>query len=94
MNMEEIDGIETAREIRKITKDVYIVFVTAFITYAPEGYKVDAVRYLLKDDESLEKAVNECLDTILQKMVLEENKMIFEFKEGKRKICLENIVYI
>lgn len=94
VNMEEIDGIETAREIRKITKDVYIVFVTAFITYAPEGYKVDAVRYLLKDDESLEKAVNECLDTILQKMVLEENKMIFEFKEGKRKICLENIVYI
>ena len=32
--MEEIDGIETAKEIRKITKDVFIVFVTAFITYA------------------------------------------------------------
>ena len=48
VNMEEIDGIETAKEIRKITKDVFIVFVTAFITYALEGYKVDAVRYLIK----------------------------------------------
>ena len=53
VNMEEIDGIETAKEIRKITKDVFIVFVTAFITYALEGYKVDAVRYLIKDHESL-----------------------------------------
>lgn len=52
--MEEIDGIETAKEIRKITKMFYC-FVTAFITYALEGYKVDAVRYLIKDHESLEK---------------------------------------
>ena len=68
--MEEIDGIETAKEIRKITKDVFIVFVTAFITYALEGYKVDAVRYLIKDHESLEKAMTECMDTILEKMLM------------------------
>ena len=78
VNMEEIDGIETAKEIRKITKDVFIVFVTAFITYALEGYKVDAVRYLIKDHESLEK----------------ENEMTFDFQEGKTTISLENILYI
>ena len=78
VNMEEIDGIETAKEIRKITKDVFIVFVTAFITYALEGYKVDAVRYLIKDHESLEKAMTECMD----------------FQEGKTTISLENILYI
>lgn len=38
VNMRELDGIETAKEIRKITRETYIVFVTAFITYAPEGY--------------------------------------------------------
>lgn len=94
VNMEEIDGIETAKEIRKMTNDVYIVFVTAFINYALEGYKVDAVRYLLKDDECLEKAINECLDTILQKMDYEEHKMVFEFQEGKKGIYLEDIIYI
>ena len=31
VNMEEIDGIETAKEIRKISKDVFIVFVTALL---------------------------------------------------------------
>ena len=81
VNMEEIDGIETAKEIRKISKDVFIVFVTAFITYALEGYKVDAVRYLIKDHESLEKAMTECMDTILDKMDYEENEMTFDFQE-------------
>ena len=94
VNMEEIDGIETAKEIRKITKDVFIVFVTAFITYALEGYKVDAVRYLIKDHESLEKAMTECMDTILDKMDYEENEMTFDFQEGKITISLENILYI
>ena len=79
VNMEEIDGIETAKEIRKITKDVFIVFVTAFITYALEGYKVDAVRYLIKDHESLEN---------------EENEMTFDFQEGKTTISLENLIYV
>lgn len=40
------------------TKDICLVFVTAFITYAPEGYKVNAIRYLLKDNESFENAIN------------------------------------
>ena len=94
VNMEEIDGIETAKEIRKITKDVFIVFVTAFITYALEGYKVDAVRYLIKDHESLEKAMTECMDTILEKMDYEENEMTFDFQEGKTTISLENLIYV
>lgn len=94
INMEEIDGIETAKRIRKITKDTYIVFVTAFVTYALEGYKVDAVRYLLKDDECLENAVNECLEAIVNKMNYSERKHIFEFQEGTIELRLENILYV
>ena len=37
INMDEIDGIETAQEIRKVSNDIFIVFVTAFINYAVEG---------------------------------------------------------
>lgn len=43
-----------AERIRKLSENVYIVFVTAYITYALEGYKVGAVRYLLKEEDSLE----------------------------------------
>ena len=35
---------------------------------------MDAVRYLIKDHESLEKAMTECMDTILEKMDYEENE--------------------
>lgn len=94
INMQEMDGIETAKEIRRITKEAYIVFITAFVTYALEGYKVDAVRYLLKDDECLEKAVAECLETILYKMNYEKRKRVFEFQEGKIELFFEDIIYI
>lgn len=94
VNMEEIDGLEMARKIREYTKEAYIVFVTAFITYALEGYKVDAVRYILKDDVSLEKAIAECLDAIIDKMRYIEHKHTFEFQEGRRTLFSDEIIYI
>lgn len=94
INMKELDGIETARKIRKFTRDTYIVFVTAFITYSLEGYKVDAIRYLLKDDDYFDKIVFECLDAILYKMDYKVYKQIFEFQEGRFEIYLDDILYI
>ena len=94
INMEKMDGIETAKRIRMNTKDAYIVFITAFITYALEGYKVDAVRYLLKEDEYLEKAVYECLDAIIYKMNYEEYKHTFQFQEGMVELYYEDILYV
>ena len=94
INMKELDGIETAKEIRKVTEDIYLVFVTAFIAYAPAGYKVNAVRYLLKDDKYLDREIKECLETILYKIDYEEHHITFEFQEGKKEICLEDLIYI
>lgn len=94
INMDKLDGIETAKKIREAGNKSYIVFVTAFITYALEGYKVDATRYLLKESCSLEQSIDECLDTIIQKMNYAENKESFTFLEGEKTIFLDEIVYI
>lgn len=94
INMKELDGLETARKIREYTKDAYIVFVTAFVTYSLEGYKVDAVRYILKDNDSVEKAIKECLDVIVDKMHYVENKYTFDFQEGRKTLFLDDILYI
>lgn len=48
MYMEPINGIETARQIRKIDTTVPILIVTSTIEFALEGYAVNAYRYLLK----------------------------------------------
>ncbi|MCH5267080.1 MAG: response regulator transcription factor [Lachnospiraceae bacterium] len=94
VNMEAMDGIETAKQIRTYTAKPYIVFLTAFVSYALEGYKVDAIRYLLKDDKMLEKEMAECIDTIVDKMNYVENKHTFEFQEGRKTIRLDAVIYI
>ena len=48
MRMEKINGLDTAREIRKLDSDVPLLFVTGTTEYALEGYTVQASRYLLK----------------------------------------------
>lgn len=94
VNMDEMDGIETAKRLRKFVKEVYLVFVTGFITYALEGYKVDAIRYILKDNDCLERTVTECLDAILIKMNYVQNKEEFYFKGGVKAVAIDDIQYI
>lgn len=44
------NGMDIARRLRSLRKDAIIIFVTNFIEYAPEGYEVQAFRYVLKRD--------------------------------------------
>lgn len=90
INMNEVDGIETAKRIRSFHSDTYIVFVTAFISYVLEGYKVNAVRYIMKD--TLETSVEECMDAVLRKMKLQ--KVSFGFIEGERTLYTDNLLYV
>ena len=55
--MDDVDGIVTAQKIREYSSEIYIVFVTAYINYSLEGYKVDAIRYLLKNNTNLEASI-------------------------------------
>lgn len=90
INMEQTDGIETAMRIRAFQSNTYIVFVTAFIKYALDGYKVNAVRYIMKD--TLDAAIPECMDAILQKMQLRQ--VSFSFMEGEKRLYTDNLLYV
>jgi len=63
INMDGMDGLETARKIKAECPKVHIVLVTAYVNYALDGYKVKASRFLLKDD--LEQTLQECMDDII-----------------------------
>ena len=43
-------GIDIARRVRNACKNAVIIFVTNYPSYAPEGYEVQAFRYLLKNE--------------------------------------------
>ena len=94
INMEKVDGIKTAEMIRKVSREVFIVFVTAYVDYSLEGYRLDVVRYLLKGNANFQSKVNECMDAIIDKMDYSVTKREFDFQEGRKEISLERLVYI
>lgn len=95
INMNEVNGVTVAKEIRKISRNTFIVFVTAYVDYALEGYKIDVIRYLLKDNSSIRNAIRECMDAIVEKMDYVVVKKEFTFHEGGSKaVSLERLLYI
>ena len=48
IQMGRLDGLETARLLRKINQESILVFVTNMAQYAIKGYEVDALDFILK----------------------------------------------
>ncbi|MCM1057416.1 MAG: LytTR family DNA-binding domain-containing protein [Firmicutes bacterium] len=46
--MQPVNGIALAKKIRGMDRNAVLIFLTAYLEYAPEGYEVNAFRYLLK----------------------------------------------
>ena len=63
IQMKHMDGMSAAEKIRKQDKDVVIIFITSTVSYAVQGYSVDALGYVLKPvpytalDQLLDKAM-------------------------------------
>ena len=95
INMENMDGIETAKAMRAICPKIFLVFVTAFINYTLDGYKVEAIRYVLKDYESMADNIKEALDTIIDKMSMDVKGITYHFVDGESKrVLLNYVMYI
>lgn len=50
IDLGEKNGISLARDMRRRNPEAVLIFVTNFSEYAPEGYEVDAFRYLSKTE--------------------------------------------
>lgn len=64
--MEPMNGITLARRIRSLDRNVILIFITAYLEYAPEGYEVNAFRYLLKP--VTEAAVLEVMEAVRKEL--------------------------
>lgn len=93
VEMGKINGMDAAKEIRRRGIKSEIVFVTGFIEYIQEGYKVNAYRYILKplkfDD------IKECMDGCIEEMLNRKKRFIvISYKGAIEKINLDDINYI
>ena len=64
VDMDEMDGMETAEMIRSRSDQVTIVFITGVVEAAPRGYQYGAMRYIMKQD--IEELLPECLGSFLK----------------------------
>ena len=91
IEMKELDGMSTAKVIRKYSKDIPIIFLTSHTEMAMEGYEVDALRFLskpVKKDKLLET-----LDELEKKLKVEE-KIILR-KDGEEIVYgINDLIYV
>lgn len=93
IEMSERNGMDTAREIRKINQDVVLVFITNMAQYAINGYEVGALDYVLKPlnyytfSVRLERAVQR-----VKKRQLEE--ILLNLPDGIKRLKADTIYYI
>ncbi len=92
VEMPGLDGMETAKEIRKSDKDMKIVFLTGYSEFVFESFKVDAFRYLLKPLS--DKELWETLDEVCKQKQDPEDYLTFRFQNEDYSIRYSDILYI
>lgn len=85
IDMPDMNGLELARRLRRMHPDLVIVFVTAYIEYAPAGYHVDAFRYLLKS--RLQTELPHCLDSVWDKLFCIQDSIQIQLVD-RTSICI------
>lgn len=95
IEMPDVNGIEFAQSL---TQRPLIIFTTAYRDYAPEGFELDALDYLLKPISfpRFLKAANKALHQLEQQMPLETGADHFFIKSDGSyiKIAFRNILYL
>lgn len=93
IQMDSIDGMNTARRIRTFDSNVEIIFMTSYSEFMQEGYEVRAYRYLLKpiDSEGLKKHILACIKEIRKN---KNQYILIKNKSNTYKIYSNEIKYI
>lgn len=98
ISMKEANGMTVAGRVRERNRDTFLVLIAASgdHKYARDGYKVGAIRFLLRteDPKDFQSALEECMDSILEKMTPAVTDKEFRFTEGRRNISLQRLHHI
>jgi len=91
IEMPGVNGIDTAKRLRKIEDKTAIVFLTSHVEYALEGYEVNALRYLTKP-ASTEK-LSEIITYLLEQKK-KDKRILLRNSEDVEMVCVADIYYM
>lgn len=90
--MPEMSGLETAEKYREYSPNGILIFLTAYEEYIKEGYKVNAFRYLGKQDNP-----QDFFEAVKSAMLLLQTKEKMKLQlvnGGEIFVALDDIVYM
>jgi DNA-binding LytR/AlgR family response regulator len=91
IQMGKMNGIELAKKIREIDKNIVIAFISGIADYVYEGYEVQAIRYILKPVK--ENEVEKLLDYVLKHKTKENKYLILSVSGENIKVNYDDILY-
>ena len=89
---EHYNGLDIARSLRSFRTDAVIMFITNFIEYAPDGYEVQAFRYILK--KQLGSDLNRYLSLVISQIKNVRETMKFQIDGEICDVPLVDILYL
>ena len=93
IEMPLMNGIETARKIRRLDPDVLIIFVTCMAQYAIEGYSVRALDYILKPVHYYSFASK--MDQVMEILATrQKKKLIIHARNEHIRLAPEQLLYV
>lgn len=92
IEMDKLNGIETAQQIRKMDRSLIIIYVTSYDKYTMESFEVSPFRYLLKpvDCEQIYTVLSQAIDEVM----LNNQYLFFKYQNNQYQIKSESIISI
>ena len=93
IEMPGIDGMETAKKIRELDEETFLVFVTNMAQYAIHGYEVDAFDFVVKPVQYAPFCMK--MQKLLNMMRMRQKKYItVNQTNGVTRVFLQEIIYV
>lgn len=93
VDMPQVNGIALGGQLRHRNPDICLVYVSAYLAFALDGYKVNAYRYILKRDVA--KQLPGCLEDIYASMMQAGTKTLTVHHNRENiRIPLDQIYYL
>lgn len=91
IEMEELNGIELGEKLKKLEKNIIIVYITGHGGYAVNAFKIKAFDYIMKpiSKDSFLGVLNSTINRLNEISTLESIKKDFVFKYKKELISLK-----
>lgn len=92
VDLKTTDGIALGRQLRQVAPDIVLVYISAYLEFAPQGYTVNAYRYLLKRDIAAQ--LPSCLEDIFAGMTDPKKTLEVRHNRTTSEIPLDQIYYL